>query len=330
MKIAVFYPTNSPYSIRNYTDNVIRELAVLGVEAIRFSEHDKLPDGIDIYWNPRPAGGAAPSRIFRRKLEKPVVITLHGAAPLVMTWPEYFPSIPSALRGKIMNLRNFLLWQRCKGNLSAIITVSNYAKWEITKYLKLDPENIHPIYHGVDLTNFFPNNTIQKEDAYFFHVSAYQPKKNINRIVDAYIQLKRNNKTVVPKMFIIAANSDNKWPIVNGLEITTQPQSHDQLRHIYQEALGFLFPSLQETFGMPILEAMASGCPVITSNTTGCAEVAADAALLVDPRSTEEIAYAMQRLIDEPELRATLRQKGLERVKQFTWKKRGTGTSQSI
>jgi len=321
MKIAIYYPTYVGLSVRNYTDNVIRELVELGVEVMRFSERGKLPAETDIYWNPCLAGGSAPSRIFRRKLEKPVVVTLHGVAPLAMAWKEYFPSIPSALRGKVLNLRNFLLWQQCQGNINAIITVSNYAKWEITKYLKLKPENIHPIHHGVDLTSFFPRNTIQKEEAYFFHVSAYQPKKNINRVIDAYIQLKKNNQTIIPRMLIIAANSNKKWPIVNGLEIITQPKSHNKLRHIYQGALGFLFPSLQETFGMPILEAMASGCPVITSNTTGCIEVAGDAALLVNPRSVDEITCAMQRLIEEPQLRVTLRRKGLERAKQFTWKK---------
>lgn len=82
-----------------------------------------------------------------------------------------------------------------------------------------------------------------------------------------------------------------------------------------------MFPSLHETFGMPILEAMACGCPVITSNVTACPEVAGDAALLVNPRSVDEIANAMRRLMEEQELRETLWERGLKRALQFTWRK---------
>lgn len=82
-----------------------------------------------------------------------------------------------------------------------------------------------------------------------------------------------------------------------------------------------MFPSLRESFGMPILEAMACGCPVITSNISACPEVAGDAALLVDPYSVDDIAGAMKRLIEDEPLRQSLRQKGLSRSRQFTWRK---------
>ena len=97
--------------------------------------------------------------------------------------------------------------------------------------------------------------------------------------------------------------------------------SQPELTDLYRNATGFLFPSLHETFGMPILEAMASGCPVITSHDTGCAEIAGDAALLVDPRSVEAISAAMQSLIEHERLRADLRARGLARAAEFTWEK---------
>ncbi len=82
-----------------------------------------------------------------------------------------------------------------------------------------------------------------------------------------------------------------------------------------------MFPSLHETFGLPILEAMACGCPVITSDVGACPEVAGDSALFVNPRSVDDITNAMKRLIEDDSLRQLLRQKGLARSQQFTWRK---------
>jgi glycosyltransferase involved in cell wall biosynthesis len=82
-----------------------------------------------------------------------------------------------------------------------------------------------------------------------------------------------------------------------------------------------MFVSLAEGFGIPLLEAMQCGCPVITSTATSLPEIAGDAALLVNPHDTDAITRAMQELIESPELRQTLTQKGLKRAKQFSWKK---------
>ena len=103
--------------------------------------------------------------------------------------------------------------------------------------------------------------------------------------------------------------------------MSNKPLSQKVLVKYYQDAIGFVFPSLHETFGMPIVEAMASGCPVITSSTTACSEVAGNAALLVDPRSVDEISSAMKKLVMDIGLRQSLAEKGLKRASQFTWKK---------
>jgi glycosyltransferase involved in cell wall biosynthesis len=97
--------------------------------------------------------------------------------------------------------------------------------------------------------------------------------------------------------------------------------NHSQIAALYQNALGFVFPSLHETFGMPIIEAMACGCPVITSTHPGCAEIAGDAALLVNPYSVSELTNVMQQLIFNCDLRKTIRNKGIEHAEQFTWPK---------
>jgi glycosyltransferase involved in cell wall biosynthesis len=93
----------------------------------------------------------------------------------------------------------------------------------------------------------------------------------------------------------------------------------DKLPSLYRSAVALIFPSLYEGFGLPILEAMASGVPVITSNLTAMPEVAADAALLVDPTSVDQIAAAMAQIVTDKSLRQQLREKGLARAAQFSW-----------
>ena len=106
---------------------------------------------------------------------------------------------------------------------------------------------------------------------------------------------------------------------IKGLEIINSNLTENQIIDYYQQALGLVFVSLHEGFGLPIAEAMACGVPVITSNTTSCKEIAADAALLVNPTSISEITNAMQKLTSDVKLQQELSQKGMERAKQFNW-----------
>ena len=155
-----------------------------------------------------------------------------------------------------------------------------------------------------------------KNEEFFLHISQYQPKKNVDRIIEAYKKLS-NPK---PK-FILIVSGYQKTVNDDNIILIKKAKETIELVGLYQKALVFVFPSLHEAFGMPILEAMACGCPVITSNITGCAEIAGDAALLVNPYSVDEISNAMRKIMESPELREDLSKKGLERVKQFTWEK---------
>ena len=137
------------------------------------------------------------------------------------------------------------------------------------------------------------------------------------RIIAAYNCLDTAKK---PAMKIVCPGYPGQ-NIGGGIELIRDSQNHHQLKSLYQNALCFLFPSLRETFGMPILEAMACGIPVITSNITGCSEVAGDAAMMVNPRSTDEIISAMKRLIESSELQKKLSKKGIEHALRFTWEK---------
>lgn len=318
MKVAILSRERDPFSLRHYRENVVRELKGLGVTVFPFSEKETLPKSVDLYWDPRAAGGAPPFRGLLYAIA-PFVVTVHGAAPFALPPWEIFTNWKSALRGKLSNVKKLYYWRVFRERVAAIITVSYYAKAEIVKYLYLDQDKIFPIYHGVDLEVFTMEGDRQKSNcAYFLHVSSYQPKKNVDRIIAAYISLQIANR---PRLLIIAPGYRGDVNRPEGIEFILEGQSHTELAKWYRSAIGFMFPSLHETFGMPILEAMACGCPVITSNVTACLEVAGDAALLVNPRSVDEIANAMRRLMKDQELRKMLRKNGLKRVLQFTWRK---------
>ena len=109
----------------------------------------------------------------------------------------------------------------------------------------------------------------------------------------------------------------------DGVTIIRKPYSHEEFAGYCRDALAFVFPSMHETFGLPLVEAMACGCPVITSDKTACPEIVGDAALTVDPLSTEDIAGAMRRVIRDRSLRQTLRARSIERAAHFTWERCG-------
>jgi len=110
-------------------------------------------------------------------------------------------------------------------------------------------------------------------------------------------------------------------PQIDGVRVIAGLLDTRDLAELYRRALGFIFPSLYEGFGMPILEAMASGCPVITADLSACPEVAGDAALLVNPRAVDAIQDAMETLLRDEATRLRLIQAGLERARQFDWKR---------
>ena len=320
MKIAIHIPQKLPFSIQNYIDNILKQLdnSLKIYKFCSFTDAEKINKKIDIFWFPYCAGGSTPSLRFLKILKnKKFVITLHGVAPFSLSLRNYYSSLKAALKGEILKYTFFIKWQIYKQLANKIITVSNFSKYELINKLKIPSNKIYPIYHGVDTNLFRPNNKKEfKNEEFFLHISQYQPKKNVDRIIEAYKKLS-NPK---PK-FILIVSGYQKTVNDDNIILIKKAKETIELVGLYQKALVFVFPSLHEAFGMPILEAMACGCPVITSNITSCAEIAGEAALLVNPYSVDEISNAMRKIMESPELREDLSKKGLERVKQFTWEK---------
>lgn len=315
IKIAVLIREHDGLSLIRYRENVVRELQLLEATFLPFSENEPIPPECDVVWDPGMGRNRLPLPAFRN-LELPVVVTLHGSATFTLKWREVYSDFFEAIRDKWANVAAMREWVWFRNKVAAIIAVSRYGAREASLVYNISPDLITPIHHGVDRTVFFPEkNLLDQAEPYFLHVSAYQPKKNVERLIDAYEQLPVDTR---PRLTVVSPGFKKK-PQVSGLSVIDRSLASSELAKHYNNALGFIFPSLHETFGLPIIEAMACGCPVITSFDTACAEVAGDAALLVNPRSAGDIAQAMSRLNNEPDLRNQLSQKGLARASQFTW-----------
>jgi len=201
--------------------------------------------------------------------------------------------------------------------VEAVVAVSVYAAEEVMRAFDLPAAKIQVIYNGLDSNIFKPQGKVKACcQPYFLNVSSVNPIKNLGRLFSAYTQLPKHMR---PGLVTVAPGFSGEAP-AEDVQVVREEITQEELSSWYRGAIGLVLPSLRETFGMPILEAMACGCPVITSNTTGCSEIAAEAALLVNPRSVNDIERAMKRLANDMYLRQTLRQKGLERANSFDWR----------
>lgn len=275
-----------------------------------------MPSDAALCWDPRGGRGAPHPRLA--DIDIPFVATFHGAAHLSMRLYQCFGWRPSALwKGMKDRLGTTRGWHRFDPERLKVIAVSQYAKSEFSTAMRFPGRNIQVIHHGVDHDIF--NQTIDNNrdvaKPYFLHVSSFQPKKNVLRLIKAYRDLQCPDK---PALLVICPGMPD-IPLPQGVEVIRHAMSHEQLVGYYRNALAFLFPSLHETFGMPILEAMASGCPVVTSNVTACPEVAGDSAVLVSPESTSAMTGAMRRIVQDQSYRLGLRERGLQRAASFSW-----------
>ncbi len=223
---------------------------------------------------------------------------------------------------------------RVARNADAIITVSNSARDDIVRYLGVPKEKVRVIM-GAAAPHFSPVNDIARrevvraryglDDPFILYVGTIEPRKNIGRLIQAFAALK---KAKLPhKLVIVGQNGWHVEPILGEIErlglsrdvILTGYVPAEDLPVIYSLAESMAFPSIYEGFGLPVIEAMACGTPVVTSRCSSLVEVAGAAALLVDPLSVEEIASALYRIHLEPGLRQELRARGLARSALFTW-----------
>ena len=266
---------------------------------------------------------ATDHRIPRLK-NRPVVATLHDAIAL---------SHLNGLRYRWKGLRAFI-FKRTTRWATQIITVSEHSKKEIVKWFGIPEGKITVTPLGVDddwHREVGKDELARVRAAYslperfFFFVGTLQPRKNVRRIIDAHTSLPPPLRGEVPLIiagrhgWMCDAEVAELQSCQDGTLRWLQYVPSEDLLPIFKHATALVWPSLNEGFGLPVLEAFAAGLPVVTSNTTSLPEVAGDAALLVDPENTGDIADAMRQMATDDALRSDLRARGRARAKQFTW-----------
>ncbi len=219
---------------------------------------------------------------------------------------------------------------------SHLIAVSAATRSDLVRLAGVSPDRISVVHHGVAERFRQPVADPARaraiaggDEPYFLYVGTVQPRKNLARVIDAFAHASRRlaDAGIAPILVIAGKRgwlSDSIARRAGELGIADRVRfvgyvADDDLPALYHGALAFVFPSLYEGFGMPVLEAMACGAPVLTSNSSSLPEVAGDAALIVDPLDTGAIAEGMARLACDAALRQELRQRGYQRAAQFTW-----------
>ena len=269
-------------------------------------------------------------------------LTLPASCALVLTihdisfeeHPEWFPR----------KLRAFLKWsvRRSAQMARAILTDTECARADLVRLYRLPPEKITVTHYAAD-ARFHPiadtralaaiRAKYKTSDHFVLAVGNMQPRKNLARLMQAFAQVKRAHKiehklVLVGQQLWLAQEVLEQARLLGDDVILTGYVPDADLPLLYNAADVFCYPSLYEGFGLPVLEAMACGTAVITSNTSSLPEVAGDAALLVNPYAVDEIANALHQILTNRARREQLQLEGIARARLFSWERTARQTEQ--
>ena len=226
---------------------------------------------------------------------------------------------------------------RMMRRLNRVVSVSESTKRDLESFARVDPGRIRVIHNGADLERFSPRDRNAAKSAvaaelglppdFLLYIARLEhPGKNHVRLLEAFASLKRD--TGLPHKLVLVGSRWNGTELIEakvkelglGREVIFPGfVPNETLPALYTAADAFVFPSLFEGFGIPVLEAMACGTPVCASNVSSIPEVVGEAGLLFEPRDPKAIADSMHRLLTDPSLRKDLVQRGLAQAARFTW-----------
>ena len=255
------------------------------------------------------------------------VVTIHDCIHLM--FPEYLPNKLAHIYAKGS------MWTASK-KADRILTVSEASKRDILRFFDVKPEKVVVVYNAIDERFLAPANPermdlikqrYQLDHPFVLYVGNIKPHKNIERLIAAFGRARGQCHDDLK--LIIIGDEISKYPALRQSVHKHKLDKHvrflgfqpmETLAAFYRLARAFVFPSLYEGFGLPPLEAMACGAPVVTSNVSSLPEVAGGAALLVDPYDEEAIAGGIIRAVTDEALRADLIARGRDRARSFSWK----------
>jgi glycosyltransferase involved in cell wall biosynthesis len=264
----------------------------------------------------------------------PLLTTIHDIIYLEKSIIKQLFS-KASIHQKLGNLYRRLIVSKVIQRRNYFITVSKFEKKNITNYFNFNSKTIKVVYNGVSEIFCSNKNTVMSlqnnfslPKKYILHISNNDPRKNTNKVLEAFcdykLKTKNNSKLVVLGMTNNELKNKLKHlKILNNHEdfFPIKYVSDKELAIIYKYSEVFLFPSLREGFGLPVIEAMSCGVPVITSNSSSMPEISGNATMLINPNNTNEICDGIIKIQTDTKYKNELIQKGLERSKQFTWNK---------
>ena len=219
---------------------------------------------------------------------------------------------------------------RCLKRASHIITVSQRTKKDLIEHLRIPEAKISVIHNGIDHSVLRPGSARAIEEPYILYVGSERPRKNLARLVEAFALLKKE----FPGLKLVKVGEPGRSREyrrslmkkldtlgVTGDVIFINYASEEELAGYYSSAALLAYPSLYEGFGLPPLEAMACGCPVVASNNSSLPEVVGDAGILIDPYDVSGLARAMREVITNNGLREDMVARGLKQAGKFSWER---------
>ncbi len=331
--------------------DAVNEYLLLGAAA-RFEQVGPLPDNFHFLPLQNPEG------TFATYLEMQRLVNAHGVdlvhvphtfwrpliarAPYVITVHDLLDYMYRARTNNSMR-RAFhsYMTKRVMDKAARIFAVSNFTKRDVARHFNVDPAKIEVVYNALDESFQRGHSTLteqemvrgryQVDSPFLLYAGRISPHKNVARIIEAFSALKAAlaKEGAYPDLKLIVIGDEvSKNPDIRRAVIRSGMQhdvrflgyvSIDVLRIFFDMAKVFVFPSLYEGFGLPPLEAMAHGTPVVASNTSALPEVVGNAALLVNPENVFEISRAMHRMLTDQPLRERMKAAGIEQARRFSW-----------
>ena len=262
------------------------------------------------------------------------VVIVDGAQTLRRTRLRYAPDSVSRARSIYFDIMSPLSLRRA----SRVITVSQFMKKELVKSGRVPAHKVSVVYEGIDINEFSGKKTSVSQpnlpQPYILFLSDLYKHKNVDKLIRAFPILKASHN--IPHNLVIVGRDNNN--ISRGMRelahrlgvmestIFTGPVEYESVPDIYRNADVFVYPSGLESFGLPVLEAMACSTPVVGSNRTAIPEVVGDAGITVDVDDAEALADAIYQVLADQSLRSALVQKGRERALTFTWERAARDT----